>query len=378
MARAPLEQVDPPPVVSRTARPAGPLPEGAFAVVMATGIVSLASRGALPVVSGALLCVGLAALIAIGGLLARRRGGTHAWWDTVTLVAGLVALAGGLRAHAFAALAMGLEVAALALWLWVMFQPAPWVSAARQHRPDEASGRRLLILVATQSAVIAAAAVVRTERATALEGVVIAVWAMAIALYPPIAVPVIRAGAGRTRRGAFRADDWIAMGALAIATLAAAALLHMPAVPLRPEIRALGLVTWTAACFSGALLARLDLTSALDARRWLPDAGRWSMVFPLGMFSAASEAFGRTASFPVIATFGRAAMWVAVAVWGLVAAGCLIRAAGSAARSRASDRPPGGEGACDVGQREDADHPSALVDDDATTNRPTGEQVNRV
>ena len=45
------------------------LPEGAFAVVMATGIVSLACRSVLPVASQVLLWLGAGVLVAIGGLI---------------------------------------------------------------------------------------------------------------------------------------------------------------------------------------------------------------------------------------------------------------------------------------------------------------------
>ena len=47
-------------------------------------------------------------------------------------------------------------------------------------------------------------------------------------------------------------------------------------------------------------------------RSW-PGAERWSMVFPLGMLCAASQALGSAGSLPAVARLGRAAAWIALA-----------------------------------------------------------------
>jgi tellurite resistance protein TehA-like permease len=41
----------------------------------------------------------------------------------------------------------------------------------------------------------------------------------------------------------------------------------------------------------------------------------WSIVFPLGMYSAASTELGRAAHLPLLSTIGHAFAWVAVAAW---------------------------------------------------------------
>lgn len=316
----------------RLDRAAAALPEGAFAVVMGTGIVSLACRSVLPVASEVLLWLGAGVLVAIGGLIGWRRGRTRltppaAWWDAVTFVAAATTVAAGLRAAGHSTPATGLDVAALVGWLWLIARPAPWKSAAGR-KPEDVSGRRLLAVVATQSAVISAATIARHGHGTALEGVTLAVWTMAILIYLPMVLPVIRGIVVRTRAGSFRADDWISTGALAISALAADALLSMPGAPLRPEVRALGLAALVGACLWIPVLVRLDL--APPRRWWPPGAERWSMVFPLGMFSAACQALGHAASVPTAVQLGRAAAWVAVAAWVGVAAGCAVRGVGIA------------------------------------------------
>ena len=125
------------------------------------------------------------------------------------------------------------------------------------------------------------------------------------------------------------------MGALAISALAAAELLRMPGVPLHAAVRAAGIVLWCGAWLWVPTLVRLDVRAAAAARRRWPGADRWSMVFPLGMLCAASQALGSAGSLPGFTRLGRDAAWIALAAWAVAAAGVL---AGQGARRHA---PPG-------------------------------------
>jgi tellurite resistance protein TehA-like permease len=51
----------------------------------------------------------------------------------------------------------------------------------------------------------------------------------------------------------------------------------------------------------------------------------WSVVFPLGMYAAASLEIGTAEALPVVTSIGRAAAWVAAVVWLLVFVGMLHR-----------------------------------------------------
>lgn len=306
------------------ARAAGALPEGAFAAVMATGIVSLASYEELPLISDALLAIAASALVALAALVLirpRPRRSRAGWWDAVTFVAATGAVASGFAARGDSDIARGLEVLAVAAWLLAMFRPAPWTRAGGRRPGDEASGRRLLVVVATQSAVISAAALDHSTASSVLAGAATAVWAAALAVHLRLAGPIARGLLIRSRQGRFRADDWILMGVLAISALAASALLQAPDVPGREGVRVLGLAAWAGACLWIPLVARIDVARAAGRRPVPPGALRWSMVFPFGMFAAASQALGRAADYPVIHRVGLDATWVALAAWAAVAVG---------------------------------------------------------
>jgi tellurite resistance protein TehA-like permease len=324
------------------ARAANALPEGAFAAVMATGIVSLASKDELPLVSDALLGIATALLLVLAGLAVARpraHGGRSGWWDAVTFVAGTGAVAAGFAARGEADVAHALEILTIVAWLPTILRPAPWTQAGRRHG-DEASGRRLLIVVATQSAVIAAAALDRPAASPVLAGAAAATWVVALAVHLRLARPIARGLLLRRQRGRFRADDWILMGVLAISVLAASALLRAPDVPARAAVRVLGLAAWAGACLWIPLLARVDLACAFGRRPALPDALRWSMVFPFGMFAAASQALGRAAGHPWIHRVGLDVTWVALAAWAVVALGI----GGGAVAGRVRAAAPGLDG----------------------------------
>jgi tellurite resistance protein TehA-like permease len=322
------------------ARAANALPEGAFGAVMATGIVSLASKDELPLISTALLGTATAILVVLAGLAVARprtHGSRAGWWDAVTFVAGTGAVAAGFAARGEADVAHALEALAVVAWLPTILRPAPWTRAGGRRQGDEASGRRLLIVVAIQSAVISAAALDRPAASSVLAGAAAATWVVALAVQLRLARPIARGLLLRRQRGRFRADDWILMGVLAISALAASALLRAPDVPARPAVRILGLAAWAGACLWIPLLARVDVACAFGRRPALPDALRWSMVFPFGMFAAASQALGRASGHPWIHRVGLDATWVALAAWAVVALGI----GGGAVAGRVGPAAPG-------------------------------------
>jgi tellurite resistance protein TehA-like permease len=305
-------------------RAAAALPEGAFAAVMATGIVSLASKDELPLISDVLLGVATAMLVVLAGLAVARpraHGSRAGWWDAVTFVAGTGSVAAGFAARGEADVAHTLEVLTIVAWVPMILRPVPWTRAGGRRQGDEASGRRLLVIVATQSAVISAAALDRPASSSVLAVAAAVGWVVALALHVRLARPIARGLFLRRQRGRFRADDWILMGVLAISVLAASELLRAPDVPARAGVRVLGLAAWAGACLWIPLLARVDIVCAVGRRPSLPDALRWSMVFPFGMFAASSQALGRAAGHPWIHRVGLDATWVALAAWAVVALG---------------------------------------------------------
>jgi tellurite resistance protein TehA-like permease len=51
----------------------------------------------------------------------------------------------------------------------------------------------------------------------------------------------------------------------------------------------------------------------------------WSVVFPLGMYAAATLVFGKAARITFMHPLAHAMLWIAVAAWALVAAAFLAR-----------------------------------------------------
>jgi len=114
---------------------------------------------------------------------------------------------------------------------------------------------------------------------------------------------------------------WINMGAVAISTLAGAALLDRSALSpivmqLAPFVMGLTLLFWAIASFWIPLLVVLEVWSHLI--RGLPFAYSplsWGGVFPLGMYSVCTYRLARTLDAPFLAPVSEAFMAVALVAW---------------------------------------------------------------
>ena len=62
------------------------------------------------------------------------------------------------------------------------------------------------------------------------------------------------------------------------------------------------------------------------------DLGRWSTVFPVGMYAACSFVVGAGVHAGAITSFARVWVWVALAVWAVVFLGLIRRTTGLVAR----------------------------------------------
>jgi tellurite resistance protein TehA-like permease len=129
---------------------------------------------------------------------------------------------------------------------------------------------------------------------------------------------------------------WILMGATAITVLAGAEILGLPHA--LPAVRAVAgfiegssYALWAFGTWWIPLLVVLGFWRHVRQRWPLTyEPPLWSVVFPLGMYSVATQAFGRVAGIAFMEPLARVMIWVAVAAWVLVAAAFLRRqAAGS-------------------------------------------------
>jgi tellurite resistance protein TehA-like permease len=114
---------------------------------------------------------------------------------------------------------------------------------------------------------------------------------------------------------------WINMGAAAIAALAGAHLASLAGTDrltasLAQLIEAATVLFWTIATWWIPLLAALLFWRHVVHRiRPVFDLQYWSMVFPLGMYTAATWALSRQNGLEFLAVIPRVSIWFALACW---------------------------------------------------------------
>jgi tellurite resistance protein TehA-like permease len=283
-----------------------------FAFVMASGIVSVAaSLQGLPSLSWALFavaCLGWATLaLTLTPRLLAEASATPPRFEAFAVVAATAVLGTRLALMGEMVLALALWALAAAVWLTVL---------ARRPRGGRADGAWFLIVVGTESLAVLAS-LLALHWGAALADAALACWVLGLCVYPAVATAI---GAELRRRPRFGPDLWIAMGALAIATLAGTELLlgaerlHTLAA-VQGWLRATDLATW------GLASAWIPVLIAAELRHragWRTAVGRWSFVFPLGMYAVATQQLGRTASLAPLVGLGRAFFVLALLAWALV------------------------------------------------------------
>jgi tellurite resistance protein TehA-like permease len=124
---------------------------------------------------------------------------------------------------------------------------------------------------------------------------------------------------------------WINMGAAAISTLAGAYLaLDAPHAPLLaqllPFIRGLTLMWWATATWWIPMLVSLGVWRHVIRKFPLRyDPLYWGAVFPLGMYTVATVRLSAAIEAPSLMAIPRVSVYVALAAWALAAFGLLLR-----------------------------------------------------
>lgn len=305
----------------------------AFNVVMATGIVSIAAQKfGLHVLSLALLALTSVAFVAVAALVLPR-----ARWamtllrrarapDTGLPAMGFVAatavlgtrleLLGGDAARVIAA---ALLAASGAMWLPILGSVLPGLTRGVLPGRDlaaRARGEWLLGVVSTEGIAVLAGSL--SHRGT-LHVVAIVLWVFGGLLY----LVIFWLLAVRMRRCSlspreFTPDLWIVMGALAIFSVAGATSFHGSAGSLAGEVVILG---WALATAWIPLLALGEAWRIVRLGRPRFAPARWTMVFPLGMYSVCGVLTGGSLGIAWIAHVGHWWFPVALAAWAAVALG---------------------------------------------------------
>ncbi len=301
------------------------VPPAAGAAVMGTGIVSVGLRlDHQLTLSRILFAVTIALWLGLVTTFLRRVLRQRERWrreartpDLLTVIAGTAVL--GARVTLLGQAWAGYLLLALALCLWGGLLPP-----VLQHwRSTPTVGVSFLLTVATESLAVLGALLAIEAHAGWLAVSALAPLAVGLAAYVHA---LVRVDLAQLHTG--RGDQWIFGGALAIAALACAQVttaLHVTgaiAAGRRP-LEDATLVLWVAAVlWLPALLA-----GELISPRLHYDSRRWSTVFPLGMYAAATIATGNLTGSSALVDAGRIWVWPAFALWIIVFAGLLARTA---------------------------------------------------
>lgn len=322
------------------------LTPGYFALVMATGILSLGLRlvGARTL-SDALLALDVLAFVVLFLLTVWR---FSAFWSAVvedftdprrgfgffTFVAGTNVLGVRLGVEGFhTATAVALALAGTA-WL-VLGYVVPWTAVlGREERPvlATANGTWFIWVVGTQSVAACAAAVEPLAGTGRRELAILAIvcWSVGVFLYAAVGMMV----GLRLMLYSFGPQDltppyWVAMGAAAITVLSGARIVEMADTPMvlavRGLIQGVTVVFWAFATWLIPVLVAAGWWR--HGRRGVPlryEPTLWSIVFPLGMYAVAGIYLGRADRLPVVEAIGHTELWVALTAWLVVGVAMIL------------------------------------------------------
>jgi tellurite resistance protein TehA-like permease len=326
----------------RAARAVRDLPPACFAFVMATGIVSADTYVLGPAwLSRALLAIAASGLVLLTGMLAVRLWhfrssvtgdlrSPERTFGFFTIVAGADVLAARLAVAGHPVVTAVLAAVAAAVWLGLTYAIP---SSLLLTRPDDSvlravNGTWLLWVVGTQSLAICAATLVPVwpSQSTLLAPFAVGLWGVGLVLYLMLVTLImLRWLTVPMTPAALGPPYWILMGATAITVRAGAQLLALPA-GLAVSRATSGLVSgfsyvlWSFGTWWIPLLIVLGLWRHLRQRWPLGyETALWSVVFPLGMYSSATGAFGKITKLGFMAPIARVMLWAAVAAWLAVA-----------------------------------------------------------
>ncbi len=318
------------------------LDPGYFALVMATGIVSLAMRlegadGLSGFLLGAAIVIYVLLVAGNAWRLARYRrdlladvASPRSTFAFFTFPAASDVLATRLAGDGHTVAAAVLLAVGTATWLLLSYSVPLRLVGETALAPAlaGANGSWLLWAVGTQSVAVAAASLTRPAP-EGLAALAICCWAIGFVLYLIIAAIVAFA----LMRYPIRPADltppyWLFMGATAISVLAGTLVLRLPpdalVAAVHGTVAGLSVVLWAFGTWLIPLLLAAGAWRHLLRRFSLAyEPGMWSIVFPVAMYGVASRELGALLGLSWLVTLGRYEGWLALVVWAIVAAAML-------------------------------------------------------
>lgn len=324
---------------------------GYFALVMATGIVSVAcARMGLAWLADGLLVINLVAYLVLSTLTVLRvlRHPRRVWADLTnharspgffTLVAGTSVL--GVQLQLVAGrpeLAAVLWAIAIALWALVTYTFLAALTVKKDKPPLGVgiNGGWLLAVVATQSIAVLGVLLAGTHEPgpgrELLLFVCLCFHLVGCFLYLPLITIILQRFTFHPLEPAdLTPPYWISTGAGAITTLAGAnLLLAAPSWALLTEVRpflvGFTLFYWAVATWWMPLLVILGIWRHGLARHPLRyDPQYWGLVFPLGMYTVCTLRLADALELPLIRALPAVFIYVALFAWTLTFIGLLLR-----------------------------------------------------
>ena len=329
------------------------LDPGCFALVMATGIVSIdVGQHGMPQLARALFWINIAAFISLLMLSVLRLTRFHNeliadFVDTargagfLTLIAAICILGNECLGVVHApGLARLLAIAGAMSWIVLvyLFFAATITRRIKPGFKRSINGGWLVVVVATQALATLLIALSAEPPASHL-GLLftgLCLYLLGAALYLLIITLIVyRLVFFPLRAREFTPPYWIDMGALAITTLAGSVfVLHAPVgnalADLVPFVKGFSLFFWATATWWIPLLLILEIWR--HGWRHFPlryENDDWDIVFPLGMYTVGTYTLAQALGLDFLLAIPRVGVYISLLVWAIVAAGLLLRIAGT-------------------------------------------------
>ncbi len=334
-------------LASRLKQTVQELAPASFAIVMATGIVSLAAAAiGMPRIAACLfwLNIGIYSWLWLLNLVRalwffrrlsddfldpQRAPGFFTWVAGTCVLGSQFALIAESPRTAFALWGVGVV-------LWVTLTYAVFAAlTVRQNKPplDQGiSGAWLLAVVAPQSVAVLTTLIAAHDQQYQFElsFIALSLWLLGGMLYVWLMVLIFyRLAYFRLLPADLAPPYWITMGAMAISTLAGSLLIsEAPEVPylesLLPFLKGVTVFYWASGTWWIPLLVVLGVWRHVFQRfpvRY--DPAYWSMVFPLGMYATSTFQMQRAMNLTFLSFIPHLFLYLALAAW-LAAFGGLL------------------------------------------------------
>ena len=321
---------------SRLSTGVSKLPPGAFAFVMATGIVgaafSLVGQSTITLVMLVIAVVGLIALLsALVWRIVRHWSLVYADARNPAIAFGYATIVAALNVVGalFNSIEPMVTIVLLSIsvpfWLVLTYGIAaammlgPQVAGPPAHK---ANGSWFIWVVATQSISVVTGIIDHRLEVNILGVIAVGMWSIGVVLYLILTV-IITLRLMTTTQDAFgvRPTYWVYMGATAITVYAGWSILSLlsdlPIIQATHDfVSGFTFMLWSFGVWWIPLLVIFGLWRHAVKRYPVQyESELWSMVFPLGMFSVASIHLGALLGLPVVHDMGVITTWIAGVTW---------------------------------------------------------------